>query len=116
MAQSRSGSGSFGRVLIIPHSSSVGAPSSRRTTPYPVTAVPGSIPRTIIWRVSGLRHLLDVYVEVRIHLLHVVEVLELFHELHHALGEIALDLHGVLRDPRDLGFRNRELGRLQRGL
>jgi hypothetical protein len=48
MSRSRSERGAFAEVRITPHSESEMAPScSRLTTPYPVTAVPGSMPRMI---------------------------------------------------------------------
>jgi hypothetical protein len=44
----RAVSGSFADVLITPHSTNETAPPPfRATTPNPVTAVPGSIPRMI---------------------------------------------------------------------
>src|SRR4029450_6330669 len=90
----RSGRASRGLVRITPHSSSVGGRvPSPLTTPYPVVAVPGSIPRTITLASakSRLRHLRHVHVEVGFHLLYVVELLEAFEKLDQRLGVLALD-------------------------
>src|SRR5215207_6000999 len=94
ISRSRAGSGSRARVRITPHSTSVGnAGPPPRTTPYPVFAVPGSMPSTstrsacvreCICRCGSALELLEVRVvdlEVRPHLLHVVEVLEGFDQL-----------------------------------
>src|SRR5688572_13599013 len=98
MSFSREGSGSRGRVRTTPHSSRETRPDpSPRTTPYPVVAVPGSIPRTITPG-SGAGHVGHVDVEVRPDLLHVVEILELLQKPEQRLGVLAGDVHGVLRD------------------
>src|SRR5438045_278436 len=88
----REASPSRGRVRITPHSTSVSSPPallSPRTTPYPVVAVPGSIPSTITrlgsGPASGLRHFRHVHVEVGVDLLYVVEVLERAQQLHERL-------------------------------
>src|SRR5665213_1535245 len=88
------------------------APSgSVETTPYPVIAVPGSIPRTITGRggkPSCLRHRRHVHVEVRVHLLHVVEFFERLDQLQQCLGIPAFDAYGTLRNPRKLSRRRLE--------
>src|SRR5471032_1939705 len=109
MSWRRDASGARGLVLITPHSTSCDAPlPSERTTPYPVIAVPGSIPRTITGcgdEGSRLRHRGLIHVEVRVDLLHVVEFLERLDELEQRFGIGALDAHGTLWNPRELGRR-----------
>ena len=77
-------SGARGVVRMTPHSTSETAPSrARATTPYPVTAVPGSTPSTSA-STSGIRSDLgevDVQVSVRIDLLDVVHVLQQVEQL-----------------------------------
>src|SRR5215204_1251264 len=104
MSRSRSESGARAEVRITPHSASEMAPScSRLTTPYPVTAVPGSIPR-MITSAPRLRlyQALFVDVGVRVDLLHVVEVLQRVEQLDELLRIGALHLHGVLRHHGEL--------------
>src|SRR6185503_14113372 len=84
-----------------PHCSRRGgsASSARRANPIPV--VPGSIPRTVP-ALRVLKHL-ERYVEVRVDLLHVVEVLEALHQLQHLLGLLAVDADAVRRAHAHLG-------------
>src|ERR1019366_2066530 len=131
MSLSREASGARGEVRITPHSTRRiapcgtipfcrGAPSApfatRRagssfalTTPYPVIAVPGSIPRTITGRVfaracgSRLSHRRKIHVEVRVHFLHVVEFLQRLDELEQRLGVRAFHAHRAPGKPRELG-------------
>src|ERR1039457_665546 len=96
-----------------------GGPSSDATTPYPVTAVPGSIPRTITRPArdrSRRGDLRDVHVEVRVHLLHVVEILDRFNQFEQVLDFLALDVHAALRDPRELSAICCESALFERGL
>src|SRR5829696_4422774 len=91
ISRRRAGSGSRARVRITPHSTSMGKPGPPpRTTPYPVFAVPGSMPststRAACVRVSGrsafeLGQLGVVDLEVRPDLLDVVEILQRLDEL-----------------------------------
>src|SRR3982751_6127875 len=109
ISRSREGRGARACVRMTPHSIRDGeAEPPPRTTPYPVTAVPGSIPRTII-RERKLRlplppqfplsgELLLVYVEVRPHLLHVVEIVEILEQLEQSFGIFSGDGHRVLRN------------------
>src|SRR5215210_6231997 len=83
ISASRCASASRGLVRITPHSISVSLlRPSLRIIPYPVTAVPGSMPSTTRVGVSRTRHLLDVHVEIRGDFLHVVEVFQLLEQLH----------------------------------
>src|SRR6476620_4514874 len=101
---------------MTPHSTSVGGRvPSPLTTPYPVVAVPGSMPRTITDG-SRLRHLRHVHVEVGFDLLHVVELLETLEQLDQRLGVLALDANRVLGKPHDLGARGSEALRVERRL
>src|SRR5919199_5687567 len=107
-------SGSRALVRITPHSTRLTriAPSPL-TTPYPVCAVPGSMPRTIT--ASRLpRHVGHADVEVRPDLLHIVELLEGLDELEHRFGVLARDGDGVLRDHRQLGLGDLEALALER--
>src|SRR3954463_16673366 len=92
ISRSRDGSGSRAFVRITPHSTSEGKPGPPpRTTPYPVFAVPGSMPststRALRVREREPRSILEllevrvVHLEVRPHLLDIVEVLERLDEL-----------------------------------
>src|SRR5690348_4316248 len=110
MSRKRSASGSRGRVRITPHSTretvAMLAPSPL-TTPYPVVAVPGSMPRTITMRRRessvAPRHFGHVHVEVRPDLLNVVELFERLEQLEQRIAVLAGDHHRVLRDHRQLG-------------
>src|SRR6476469_9030218 len=114
ISASRAGSASRGLVRITPHSTSVsGFRPSLRTIPYPVTAVPGSMPRTSCGLDSRTRHLGDVHVEIRRDLLHVVEILELLEELHQRFGVLPFDVHRCFGDVGDFRFLDREAGALQ---
>src|SRR6266496_4069721 len=110
---SRWGNGMRRPNLITPHSTSRPMPGTPfpppvSITPYPVTAVPGSTPRTLTS--PGHRgHRLGVDVEVREHLGDVVHLLESLDEVQQRLGVAPFDLHGVLRDHGDLGALHGEL-------
>src|SRR5688572_23575922 len=91
---------------MTPHSSRRGAmEGSPFTTPYPVTAVPGSMPSTIMRR--SLR-LFQLQVAVRRDFLNVVQILELLQELHERLSRFSFDVDEVLRDGRNLRFGRKE--------
>src|SRR5688500_6343509 len=91
---------------MTPHSSRRGAmEGSPFTTPYPVTAVPGSMPSTIMRR--SLR-LFQLQVAVRRDFLYVVQILELLEELHERLSRFSFDADEVLRDGRNLRFGRQE--------
>src|SRR3954467_12349920 len=118
----RAGRGSRARVLITPHSTSEGkAAPPPRTTPYPVLAVPESMPSTSTRAASSwsleVRQLGVVDVEVGPDLLHVVELLQGLDELEQRL-DVVLARHGDrrLRDHRELRLGRDDLLRLERGL
>src|SRR3954466_3486439 len=105
----RAGRGSRARVLITPHSTSEGkAAPPPRTTPYPVLAVPGSMPSTSTLAASSwsleVRQLGVVDVEVGPDLLHVVEILERLDELEQGLDVGARHGDRGLRHHRQLGL------------
>src|SRR6476661_4185699 len=107
----RAGRESRAAVVRVPHSSSRGwVPVPLSTTPYPSTAVPGSMPSTFTGELSGLglRQLGGVDVEVGGDPGHVVQLFERFHELEHPLGVGAFDLDRVLGHHRKLGRLDRE--------
>src|SRR5512147_2410800 len=115
----RAGRGSRAAVVRVPHSSSRGCkPGPLSTTPYPRTAVPGSMPSTLTGKLSGLGlgQLSGVDIEVRGDPGHVVQLFEDLHELENALGVRALDLDRVLGDHRELGRVDGELPRGERVL
>src|SRR5207249_3009891 len=76
--------------------------------------VPGSMPSTVP-RLGVLEDLVR-YVEVRVDLLDVVELLELLHETEDPAGLVALDADGRRRTHRDLRRSDRDAGLLQRCL
>src|SRR5919112_2646031 len=98
MTRSRAGKASRAGVVSVPHSTSLGwrlGPVS--TTPYPITAVPGSIPSTFTARRSGLGlgQLGGVDIEVGEDLGDVVQLLEHLDQLEDPLRVDALDLDRV---------------------
>src|SRR5215211_672480 len=115
ISRSRAGSGSRARVRITPHSTSTGKPGPPpRTTPYPVFAVPGSMPststRAACVRVSGrsafeLGQLGVVDLEVRPDFLDVVEIFDRFDQLEQLFDALASHRDGALRHHRQLGLR-----------
>src|SRR3954462_8920226 len=117
ISRRRVGSASRGRVRMTPHSTSTGAtPPPPRTTPYPVFAVAGSMPRTS----TECRLVLEGFhigvgdVEVAPHLLHVVELLECLDQLEERRDVILpTHRHGVLRHHRDLGLARNDALRLE---
>src|SRR5215218_4397766 len=116
ISRNRCGSESRGRVRMTPHSTSVGGRvPSPLTTPYPVVAVPGSMPRTITDG-SRLRHLRHVHVEVGVDLLYVVQLFEAFEQLDQRLGVLSFDADRVLGNPDDLRARRRESLGIERRL
>src|SRR6185312_787788 len=111
----RAGRGSRAVVVRVPHSSSRGCwPGPPSTTPYPRTAVPGSMPSTLTVRLSGLGlgQLRGVDVEVGGNSGDVIQLFERFHQLEDPLGVGALDLHGVPGHHGELGRIDGELPRL----
>src|SRR5438093_5184798 len=66
------------------------------------------MPSTVL-RLGVLEDLVR-YVEVRVDLLNVVEILELLHEAEDSTGLVALDADGRRRAHRDLGRSDRNAG------
>src|SRR5690349_24309610 len=81
--------------------------------PYPVTAVPGSTPRTFTSSVDR-RQRLGVDIEVGGHLRHVVGLLQRLHESQEPFRIPRLDLDGVPGDACDLRALDLELLRRER--
>src|SRR2546423_9020959 len=77
-------------------------------------AVPGSMPRTMTGWASRTGHLLDVHVEIRRDLLHVVEVFQLVEQLNKRFSVLALDVHSGLGNEGDLGLDYFDAGFLDR--
>src|SRR4051812_8900882 len=73
----------------------------RSMTPYPRRSVPGSMPRILTTSGYAFQGRF-VHVEVRVHVLDVVVVLERVQQLEGALGFLAGEVHGVLGDHGDL--------------
>src|SRR5215211_5437725 len=123
ISRSRAGSGSRARVRITPHSTSAGKPGPPpRTTPYPVFAVPGSMPststRAACVRVSSRSafepgQLGVVDLEVRPDFLNVVQVLERLDQLEQLLDAFTGDRDGALRHHRQLRLGGHDPTRFQ---
>src|SRR5258707_12397280 len=85
---------------MTPHSMSLaGSERSPFTTPYPVTAVPGSIPSTIMQR---SRCCFQLHVAVRCDFLNVVQLFQFLEKLHQGFGSFPLDVDHVLRNRGNL--------------
>src|SRR3954469_15543558 len=85
----RTGSGAREGAVRVPHSTSTGCRAdSPSTTPYPSTAVPGSMPSTLTGVPSGFRlgQLSCVDIEVGENLGNVLQLFEHVHEPYNALG------------------------------
>src|SRR5579872_412539 len=111
---------SRGAVRITPHSTSEreprGSPESSVTMPYPVAAVPGSMPKTITPSHSRFRHFGEVDVEVRVDFLYVVQIVQLLHQLEQRLRRLPPEVHRGLRNHRDLGAVGGDALRVERCL
>src|SRR5687768_16576019 len=97
----REGRGSRARVVSVPHSMSLGCwPGAPSTTPYPRTAVPGSMPNTFTSMSSGfgLGQLCCVDIEVGENLGDVIQLFENIQEPDYALGIRSFDAYRVGRD------------------
>src|SRR5687768_14479155 len=114
MASSFSATLPKGGVATKPKARSPGGSVLRSRTPYPIPVVPGSMPSTVL-RLGVLKDLVW-YVEVRVDLLNVVEVLQILHQAEHLSGLVAVDAHRRRRAHRDLGRRDRDSGLLEREL
>src|SRR5689334_6100930 len=104
--RSREESGSRARVVSVPHSMSRGCRvASPSTTPYPRTAVPGSMPSTLTGAASGfgLGQLRCVDIEVGKDFGNVVQLLEGIHKPDDALGIGTFDPHRIAGHHGKLG-------------
>src|SRR5207245_9454189 len=99
IASSRSAAVVLARTSTTPHSRSSARSGAATRNAYPIPVVPGSIPR-ITW----LRVLQDLFgdVEVRVHLDHVIEILEGFHQSEKLSRGIAFHADGRGRTHRSL--------------
>src|SRR6266851_8887394 len=93
MASSRSAVDSSRATSTRPHRTRRGGSPSSARSAYPIPVVPGSMPRTV--PALGVLQHLDRDVEVGVHLLHVVELLETLHQTEHLLRPLALEADGV---------------------
>src|SRR5436189_3078660 len=93
-------------VSTMPQVTRRGGSTSRASSANPIPVVPGSMPRTV--PALGVLQHLEGDVEVRVHLLHVVELLETFDELQDLLRLVAVDTHAVRRAHAHLGRRDRD--------
>src|ERR1700674_1766747 len=103
---------------MTPHSISrpmAGAPFPVSITPYPVTDVPGSTPKTLT-SPRHRRHRLGVNVEVGVDPRDVVHLFQSLDQLEEARGLLPLDLDTALRDQRNLGALDRDPLGLERVL
>src|SRR5688572_29829214 len=98
-------------VATRPWSRSWGGSVLSSRSAYPIPVVPGSIPRTVV----GLGVLKDLVgsIEVRVDLLHVIEVLEILHEAEDLSGLVTVHAHRRRWAHRDLGRGDGDPGRLQ---
>src|SRR5437879_9209219 len=101
IARSRSAAVVLARTSTTPHSRRSARSGAATRNAYPIPVVPGSIPR-----ITRLRVLQDLFgdVEVRVHLDHVVEILEGLHQPEELARGVAFDADGR-------GWAHRELGR-----
>src|SRR5207247_5748853 len=100
IASSRSAAVVLARTSTTPHSSSSARSGAATRNAYPIPVVPGSIPR-----MTRLGVLQDLFgnVEVRVHLDHVVQVLEGLDQAEQLSGGVAFDADGRRRPHRELG-------------
>src|SRR6267378_8428609 len=109
MASSRSAAVVLARTSTIPHSRRSARSGAATRNAYPIPVVPGSIPR--ITRLGVLQDLFGD-VEVRVHLDHVVEILEGLHQSEKLSSGIAFDADGRRRTHRELGGAGFDAGGL----
>src|SRR3989442_8294618 len=112
MASSRSAALELARTSTIPHSRRSARSGAATRNAYPIPVVPGSIPR-----ITRLRVLQDLFgdVEVRVHLDHVIEILEGLDQSEKLSRGVAFDANGRGRTHRELsraGLDARGLERL----
>src|SRR3954470_2630517 len=106
MTRSREGRESRPGVVSVPHSSSRWLRlDALSTTPYPRTAVPGSMPSTLTGVASGfcLRQLCRVNIEVGEDLGDIIQLFQHIHQTHNALGIGTLNPHSITRNHGQLG-------------
>src|SRR5438105_9447460 len=111
IASSRSAADARTGTGTSPQSSTLAPSGDGSRSAYPIPVVPGSMPR-ITCRSGVLEHLFG-HVEVRVHPLDVVEVLERLDEADELAGGIAFDADRVRRAHRELGGGDRDLRRLE---
>lgn len=104
--RSLSGIGCFAGVDRQPYSTASSSPLLSSMRPYPIIAIPGSIPSTRVGIValSPLVFLYDLVGEIGVgeHVLHVVELLQLLQELERLKCTLLIKLYQVLRDLQKL--------------
>src|SRR6266704_3503898 len=100
MARSRSAALELVRTSTIPHSSRSARSGAATRNAYPIPVVPGSIPR--ITRLGVLQDLFGD-VEVRVHLDHVIEIIEGFDQSEKLSRGIAFHADGRGRTHGELG-------------
>src|SRR6267378_2943184 len=100
MASSRSAAVVLARTSTTPHSRRRARSGAATRNAYPIPVVPGSIPR-----ITRLRVLEDLfgYVEIRVDLDHVVQILERLHESKQLSRGVTFDADGRRRAHRKLG-------------
>src|SRR5438105_15594670 len=110
IASRRSAGDNVRSTAARPQRTSRGGSVSSERSAYPIPVVPGSMPRTV----SGLGVLQHIVrnVEVGVHLLHVVEILERLDQPQYLMRLVTLDPHGAGRTHRDLGGADRDAGGL----
>src|SRR5437867_9953731 len=99
IASRRSAAVVLARTSTIPHSRRSARSGAATRNAYPIPVVPGSIPR--ITRLGVLQDLFG-YVEVRVHLDDVVEILEGLHQSKELPGSVTFDANGCRRTHREL--------------
>src|SRR5438309_5952021 len=104
MQRRRSAAGAVAGTGTMPQSRMVAGSVAASSNAYPIPVVPGSTPRMTL---GGLEDFLR-HVEVRVHLLHVVELLERLDEPDHLLRLVALEAHGGRRTHGHLGVVDRQ--------
>src|ERR1700756_1308683 len=111
IASSRSAAVVLARTSTTPYSRRSARSGAATRNAYPIPVVPGSIPR-----ITRLRVLQDLFrdVEVRVHLDHVVEILEGLDQSEELSRGVALDTDGRGRTHGELGRAGLDACRLER--
>src|SRR5947208_11599728 len=111
MASSRSAAVVLARTSTTPHSRSSARSGAATRNAYPIPVVPGSIPR--MTRLGVLENLFG-YVEIRVDLDHVIEILERLDQTEELSRGIALDADGRGRTHGELRRTGLDARRLER--